>query len=247
MQGRRGEGIAWVAALEPNWEGSNNLAHHLWWHQAMFHLERGDPASVLRLYDTRFRDLNAPLTVAYPDVYIDVQNAASMLFRLGRHGVDVGSRWDELADKAETRIGDCVSAFTLPHWMMALAATGRDAAAQSMLAAMRDFAGGEGSVARLVGEIALPVTEAVLAHGTGQYGQVVDLMRPVLGEMYRLGGSHAQQDVLEQLFLDSALKAGLTDDARLLMERISGRHPVPPHQRRGYAMAKGLLALPHIG
>ena len=32
-------------------------------------------------------------------------------------------------------------------------------------------------------------------------------MRPVLGEMHQLGGSHAQQDVLMQLFLDSAVKA----------------------------------------
>jgi hypothetical protein len=62
-------------------------------------------------------------------------------------------------------------------------------------------------------------------------------MRPVLGEMSGLGGSHAQQDVLEQLFLDAALKAGLDEDCRLIIERVSGRHPVPPAQRRGYSMA----------
>ena len=75
----------------------------------------------------------APLTQAQPDLYIDVQNAASMLFRLELLGIDVGDRWNEIADKAEARIGDCLSAFTLPHWMMALAATGRDEAAQRML------------------------------------------------------------------------------------------------------------------
>ena len=60
-------------------------------------------------------------------------------------------------------------------------------------------------------------------------------MRPVLGEMYRLGGSHAQQDVLEQVFMDSALKAGMDADVRLMIERVSGRHPVPPARRVGYA------------
>jgi len=59
--------------------------------------------------------ISGPRTLASPDVYIDVQNAASMLLRLQRLGVEVGNRWDELADKAEARIGDCVSAFTLPH------------------------------------------------------------------------------------------------------------------------------------
>lgn len=237
MTGRRREGIAWVEALQDGWNAANNLKHHLWWHQAMFHLELGDMSRVLTLYDTRFRNLDSPLVQAVPDLYIDVQNAASMLFRLCRHGVDAGDRWTELADKAEARIGDCQSAFTLPHWMMALAATGREAAARRMLEAMRDYAQGPGINARLVGDFAIPVSEAVLAHGLGQYEQAVAFMRPVLGEMWRLGGSHAQQDVLEQVFLDAALKAGLEEDSRLMIERVSGRHPVPPDRRRGYAMA----------
>ena len=237
MTGRRREGIAWVDALQDGWGAANNLKHHLWWHQAMYHLELGDMSRVLTLYDSRFRNLASPLVQAAPDLYIDVQNAASMLFRLSRHGVDTAHRWTELADKAEARIGDCQSAFTLPHWMMALAATGREDAARRMLDAMRDYAQGPGINARLVGEFAIPVSQAVLAHSLGQHQQAVALMRPVLGEMYRLGGSHAQQDVLEQVFLDAALKAGLDEDRLLMIERVSGRHPVPPTRRRGYAMA----------
>jgi hypothetical protein len=237
MTGRRREGVAWVDALQDGWSAANNLKHHLWWHQAMFQLELGDMSRVLTLYDTRFRDLTSPLVKAVPDLYIDMQNAASMLFRLSRHGVDVGARWNELADKAEARIGDCQSAFTLPHWMMALAATGREDAAQRLLQAMQDYAHRPGINSRLVGDFAIPVSRAVLAHGTGQFAQAVALMRPVLGEMYRLGGSHAQQDVLEQVFLDAALKADLQGDCQLLIERVAGRHPVPPARRRGYAMA----------
>jgi hypothetical protein len=62
-------------------------------------------------------------------------------------------------------------------------------------------------------------------------------MRPALGGMYRLGGSHAQQDVLEQLFLDAATKAGLVDDIHLLLERVAARNPVPAARRIGYAAA----------
>lgn len=237
MQGRRGEGLIWLESLAPHWEGSNNLRHHLWWHGAMFRLEQGDHAGVLDLYDRAFRNLASPLVTAQPDLYIDVQNAASMLWRLARHGVDVGARWDELADKAEARIGDCQSAFTLPHWMMALAATGRFDAAHRMLAATRDFAQAPSALAKLVGDVALPVTEAVLAHARGEYARAVTVMRPVIGLMYRLGGSHAQQDVLEQVFLESAVRGGLRQDARMLLERVAGRHPVPPPRRLGYAAA----------
>ena len=237
MTGRRREGIDWIGALQERWDGGNNIKHHLWWHQAMYHLELGDMDKVLALYDAGFRDLNSPLTQALPDLYIDVQNAASMLYRLSRHGVSLGDRWGELADKAEARIGDCLSVFTLPHWMMALAATGRDVAARRMLATMRDFGAEDGPLPALVREIGLPVTEAVLANLQGRHAEAVRLMRPVIGEMYRMGGSHAQQDVLEQVFLDSALKSGRDDAVRLMLERVSGRHPVPPERRRGYAMA----------
>src|ERR1043166_321210 len=236
MQGRHQEGIAWLDQLERHWVGGNNLLHHLWWHRALFHLERGETAEVLALYDRRFRDLASPLTQMQPDLYIDVQNAASMLFRLERRGVDVGTRWNEIADKAEARIGDCLSPFTLPHWMMALAATGREQAAARMLEAMRAFATKSATVARIVGEISAPICEAVLAHRRGKPAEAVALMRPVLADMHRLGGSHAQQDVLEQLFLDAAIKADSRDDIRLLLARVA-RHPVPPHGRVGYAEA----------
>ncbi|MCU9847983.1 tetratricopeptide repeat protein [Defluviimonas sp. WL0024] len=236
-QGRRSEGIRWLTALAPNWEGSHNMQHHLWWHCALFKLEHGDHAGVLELYDTRFRNLNAPLTVASPDVYIDVQNAASMLFRLQRLGVDVGTRWVELADKAEARIGDCVSAFTLPHWMMALTATGRTEAAGRMIEAMRGFAKGQGTLPPLVRDYVLPISEALLAHAAGHHDRAVELMRPALGGMYQLGGSHAQQDVLEQLFVDAALKAGSLDDVRLVVERVAGRRAIPPERFLGWREA----------
>jgi hypothetical protein len=243
MQGRRGEGIAWIEGLKPHFQGCNNLAHHVWWHQAMFHLERLEFDQVLALYDAGFRNLDSAVTQQQPDLYIDMQNAISMLFRLARHGVDVGDRWIELADKAEGRIGDCRSAFTLPHWMMALCAEGRFDAARSMLEGMRDFAGGNrGTTAPIVARYALPVSEAVLLHAQGDHRGAVAAMRPALQGMYRLGGSHAQQDVLEQLFLDAAVKAGLQEDARMLLERVAGRHPVPPERRLGYAAAARAVA-----
>jgi len=255
MQGRRQEGIQWLTTLAPNWEGGNNIQHHLWWHCALYHIENGEYSTVLELYDQRFRNLASPLTTATPDVYIDVQNAASMLFRLVRQGVDVGRRWEELADHAEARIGDTLSAFTLPHWMMALTASGRDGAAVRFLEGMRatpnSAAGtnsvtgtnsGAGTVAGIVASYALPVSDAVRLHAQGRYGEAVDRMLPVLGGMYRMGGSHAQQDVLEQLFLDAATRADRTDAIRLIAERVAARRPIPLIRLAGWREAAAHLA-----
>ncbi|HSH08230.1 MAG TPA: tetratricopeptide repeat protein [Burkholderiales bacterium] len=242
MQGRSAEGIAFLGEMERHWEGANNLAHHLWWHRALFHYERREFEAVLGLYDRRFRNLASPLTQAQPDLYIDVQNAAAMLFRLERQGVDVGARWVELADKAEARIGDCRSAFTLPHWMMALAACGRDAAAARMLQAMRAFGDGKETLAPIVRDVATPICEAVLAHRKGEAARALERMRPVLETMHCLGGSHAQQDVLLQLYLDAALQANRVDDLRRALVRAARDKPLPLAERVGYAAAEQALA-----
>ena len=201
MQRRADEGIAWLAGLEPHWGGKGAFLHHLWWHRAMFHLARREFDAVLDLYDRRFRNLSSPLVAALPDFHVDVQNAASMLARLELRGVAVGARWEELADKAEARIGDVLSAWTVPHWMMALAATGRDASSRAMLANLCT------SNSAVMREVAAPVCEALLAHRRGHHGLVIALMAPVLGRLRELGGSHAQRDVLVQVFSDSSRRA----------------------------------------
>ena len=236
MQGRQRDGIDWLESLAPHWDGTNQLQHHLWWHRALYHHEQRAFDRVLALYDQRFRNLDSPLTQSQPDFIIDVQNAASMLFRLERQGVDIGARWVEIADKAEQRIGDCMSVFTLPHWMMALAATGRDDAAARMLDGMRAYADGSESNAAVVSEIALPISQAVLAHRRGRHSAALDLMRPIIADTQRMGGSHAQHDVLRQLFLDCALEIGSADDARLVLA-LAARYPAPLGERVGYATA----------
>jgi tetratricopeptide (TPR) repeat protein len=242
MLGRHEEGIQWLETLEPNWEGGNNLTHHLWWHRGLYHFERGEFDKVLDLYDRRFRNLASPLVQSQPDFTTDIQNAVSMLFRLQRQGVDAGDRWGELADRAQARIGDTLSPFTQPHWMLALCAAQRWEAAGRMLEALRAAPGEpEGGVGPLVRAYALPICEAILARARGDAARACDLMRPALAGMNRLGGSHAQQDVLEQLFLDCAVEARRKDDVALLIDRVRRRHPVPPEKRMGYRAALALL------
>lgn len=238
MQGRRAEGIAFLSAMEPHWEGGNNLLHHLWWHRALYHIERAEFDETLRLYDDRFRDLNSITTTAMPDLYIDIQNAASALWRLERQGIAVGDRWQEIAAKAQPRIGDCRNPFTLPHWVLALARAGHHAEAVHFIKGMEDFVlRNVGDLSPLVRTIALPLCKAILAQADGRSREAIDLMRPVLPTMHRLGGSHAQQDLLEQMFLSFAESAGSDADQTLILERIRGRRALPPERSIGWREA----------
>ena len=238
MESRPREGNDWLARQTGYWPIGNNLVHHLWWHRTLMQLDLGEVDTVLASYDANIRDLNAPMTKAAPDQFNDLQNATSLLWRLERLGLDVGARWDELADKAEARIGDSAYLLLPPHLMLALAATGRDGAAARFLAALRDQADEPSRWdATAIGDVVVPVCEAGLAHRRGQHARVVALLAPRLDRIRLLGGSNAQRDLFRQMLIDSAMNADRRDVVAAMIADETVTHAVPPTQRVGYAVA----------
>jgi hypothetical protein len=199
-------------------------------------LDLGERDSVLASYDTNIRNLESPLTKAAPDQFNDLQNATALLWRLEQLGLDVGGRWNELADKAEARIGDSAYLLLPPHLMLALAATGRDDAAARFLAALREQAADKsGWAAAAIGDVVVPACEAGLAHRRGQHARVVALLEPRQEQVRLLGGSAAQRDLFRQILLDSAVKADRRDVVAAMIAHETATHRAPPSQRSGYA------------
>lgn len=237
-EGRPREGSDWLAAQTGYWSVGNNMVHHLWWHRALLQLDLGEHDAVLESYDSNIRNLNAPMTKAMPAQFNDLQNAAALLWRLEQLGVNAGDRWNELADKAEARIGEPAQPLLPPHLMMALAATGRDAAADRFLISLQNQAADpRGWEAAAIGDVVVSVCEAALAHRRGQHARVVALLAPRRERLRLLGGSAAQRDLFRQVLIDSAMKAG---DRKVVGEMISeeaASGAAPPSQRAGYAAA----------
>jgi hypothetical protein len=121
--------------------------------------------------------------------------------------------------------------------MMALAATGRTQACGRMLDAMRADATKPGTIAPLLHKHAIPTCEAIVARAHGRPDEALTHMRPALDGLVRIGGSHAQQDVLLQVFLDCALAAKSSPDARRVLDHVRRTYTVRPEDRRGYAAA----------
>jgi hypothetical protein len=227
MAYRPREGCDWLQAQIPNWSAGNNLIHHLWWHRTLMELDLGERDAVLASYDINVRNFDDPLTKAAPDHYVDLQNATALLWRLELLGLDAGNRWDELADKAEARIGDAGHLLLVPHLMLALAATGRDDAAGRFLAALNDLAANTALwTAPAIASIVIPACEAALAHRHGDHTRVVQLLEQRQHLIRLLGGSNAQRDLFFQTLADSAMKA----DRRDLVSEL-----LPATQRAGYA------------
>lgn len=211
MQDRRSESIAWLKNLESNWSACNNFAYHLWWHRCLSHLELEQFDDVLELYDSKMR-------ADQSDEYLDVCNATSLLWRLEERGVGVGSRWDELADKAETHMHDHLLVFPDAHYLLALAATGRTAATGRMLDSIRETAQSSGvTEAEIAVEVGLPLGVAIAAWYEGDYRQVVDSLLPVRYLLVKIGGSHAQRDLFHQILIAASIRSAQFDIARALL------------------------------
>jgi len=215
MQGRLHDGLAWISGLTDQWDGCSNFALHLRWHEALFRLDLEEHARVLELYDREVRRQSV-------DEYLDVTNAVSLLWRLEQAGVNVGARWSELADCARRHNSDHSLVFADMHYLMALTAVGDQ---DEFLASCEQFAAGSGTEAAVMSDVGLPVARAVLAHRRGAYGEVVQLLMPVRHEFRRIGGSHAQRDLFDQLLIDAAWRGRRLDTAGDLLAERTTRRP----------------------
>ncbi len=211
MQGRTQDGVKWVIGLEDNFPKANNFAFHLWWHRALFYLEQGKYDEVLVKYDTEIRADES-------DEYLDLTNAIAMLWRLQARGVDVGQRWGELADKAESHIGDNYMSFADAHYVLALAADGRSDALQRMIDAMAsDEIGIRPHQIEVHHDIAVPIAKAALADQVGDTDVATDLLYPIKDQIWRLGGSHAQRDLFAQMLNQAAVNSSKSHLAASLL------------------------------
>jgi hypothetical protein len=90
---------------------------------------------------------------------------------------------------------------------------------------MRSFGLGDGAVAQVVGTIALPISEGVLANRRGEHSRAVDLMKPILDRMYRseeVTRANAHPLIVAALFL--AIAIGLIGLAMLGAVSLEDAH-----------------------
>ena len=218
MQGRAADGIAWLTAQSAQLPDVNNFAYHMHWHRALFHLALGEIDPVLDLYDGSIRGTRT-------DDFRDIANAVSLLWRLEAQGVDVGRRWDELADLSAARGADPSLAFSLAHRAFALVSARRLDVLARLIGELDvwvvDNATCQAGVLRVIG---LPLLRAILAEAAGHPDQAVDILFPIRHRLQSLGGSHAQRDLFHWFLTDAAIAAGRRAEAFELLADRTDRH-----------------------
>ena len=225
MQGRLRDGIDWLGSRRADWSVDNGFAYHNWWHLGLFHLDLGDTARAVELYDTCIRP-------GQSSVALEMVDASAMLWRLMLRGVDVGARWQPLADSWQPLAEDAFYAFNDAHAVMALVGAGRWDHVDRVLASLENAASGQGTNAMMSRDVGLPVARAFASFGRGRYEAAIDDLLMVRAHANRFGGSHAQRDVVHLTLVESALRAGRVSLARAFAEERIAVKPSSPFNWR---------------
>lgn len=217
MTARPDLGIALIEQNTGAWDHCNNFRYHVWWHKALLHLDRGEMDVALGLYDARIR---ADKT----DDYRDISNATSLLTRLELEGINVGDRWDELADLSESRVDDGCVVFADLHYMLALSGANRADAQTAMADRFAHDARQSGEMAVRYNNPGLAALDGLNAFAEGRYDAAFGQLSAARPAMQTIGGSHAQRDVFERITIDAGLRAGRFDQTEaILNDRLERR------------------------
>ena len=231
MQGRQLGGVHFMNERRDVWV-DGNFRNHLWWHLSLFLLDLGRVDEVLNIYDNHLRG-GAVGGERYEEL-----DSAALLWRLTLVGADVGRRWADLADKWEPSAADTLYAFNDVHAMMAFVGDRRGEAQQRLLTANERYLEHAGDAnAAMSREIGLPFCRALQAFAASEYRACVETLLPVRYMNHRLGGSHAQRDIIAWTLVEAALRSGDGDLALALANERCQLKPSSPQNWRLVARA----------
>lgn len=194
--GRAAEGVRWLERHAGAWASSRMVGAHCTWHLALFHLDLGHVDRALALHDRH-------LAPARSDEVADLIDASALLWRVHLLGGDAGGRWHALAEAWAPRIDDGFCSFNDVHAMLAFVGAGDERRMRQLLCSLelaQSRPTRHGVTTRRLG---LPACRALAAYGQARYAQAIEWLAGLSAEAHRLGGSHAQRDVLHLTLLQA--------------------------------------------
>ncbi len=200
------------------------LHGHIRWHQALGALEQDDAAKALSIY----ADVLQPSVTAAPPLNA-MSDCASLLWRLEAYGHTVPKQlWQDADDYARRTFPKLSLPFVEMHMALFAAATGNHAALDERLRVIEQrLADGK----LLAGPVVPNICRAMRAFASEDYAACVGLLDGVLGEVVRIGGSHAQREIIEDTFIVALIRSGDLPRARALLDRRLHRRPSPRDMR----------------
>ncbi|XP_069619455.1 tetratricopeptide repeat protein 38 isoform X1 [Ranitomeya imitator] len=220
------EGLSFMKQTENNWKGGDMLACHVYWHWALYFIEKGEYEAAMTLYD----ECIAPMCFTSGSM-LDVVDNSSLLLRLQMEGVDVDKRWDKLVQVTKKHRNDHILMFNDLHFLMSsLGSKDREMTTQ-LLQALKELSKspGENYQHSLIRELGLPLSQALVEFDSGNYDKVVELMQPIRYQILHIGGSDAQRDLFNQVLIHAAINSNKKSHQNLARSLLIERDVLRPN------------------
>ena len=215
MGGFPRQGIEFLKQIAESWSTSY-FAIHLWWHLALWHLDLLEFDEVLALYD-------GPLRATRSIQWLDLVDAASLLWRLQLFGVDVRDRARVLAADMAGILAEPVYVFNDWHVVMAAGLAGDRDLCEQLIHVNRDKTGGTNGQA--IEHAGLDLLEGFAAYADGDTDRALSRLVDIRPKALIVGGSNAQRDVIEQTLIAAAARSGISSLAQALLTERAERKP----------------------
>lgn len=229
-RGRLVEGVAFLRSVGDTWEDCNSFMYtHNWWHLALFLIDLDRLDEALALFDARVWGV-------WKEFSEDQINAISLLARLELRGVDVGSRWADVASYLGERLHDHFVPFLDLQYLYALARAGRQSAVTEMLASLEDRAERAKPFEREAwADCAVPAAHGLAAHARGEHAEAARLLGQAMPHLQPIGGSIAQRALFGAIHLDALTRSGWNDAAVKILQADERERPGVPSTKRALA------------
>jgi len=220
-EGRLREGLAFMQGVSDTWSGLNSfMVTHNWWHVALFLIELGRDDEALALYDREVWGV-------VKDYSQDQIGAVSLLARFELAGIEVGARWDDVAGHLLQRTTDHVLPFLDLQYLYGLARAGRPEA-DALLRNIEAHAPRAPLSTRAAWQsVCVPAARGLAAHARGDFASTIEGLGSALPRLVEIGGSHAQRDLFEQVYLDALMRIGsqaaLAGAQGILQQQLNGQ------------------------
>jgi tetratricopeptide (TPR) repeat protein len=221
MRGDYERGLAYLGERVGDWETGTFLNVHIAWHNALFLLEQQDWQGALAMYDRFIRNQQSG------NVAMEMLDASALLWRLHLEDVDIGTRWQSLADGWAAKGDEPWYVFNDMHAVMAFVGNNRMAEAHAMIQNLERYLESPTTSTNqeMTRRVGLPVCRALVHHADGDYASAAASLDPVVEHLALFGGSHAQRDVVLRTHIDALMKSGRTAEARVIVESRLAERP----------------------
>lgn len=162
---------------------------------------------------------------------LDVVDNSSLLQRLQMEGVDVGKRWDNLVRVTKKHSNEHLLIFNDLHFLMSSLGSKDDEMTTQLLRSLKELSKspGENYQHSLMRDLGLPLGQALVEFGSGNYDKVVELMHPIRYKILDIGGSNAQRDLFNQVLIRAAMNSNTKSHHNLARSLLIERDVLRPN------------------